>query len=118
MIGNLKQKQTIYDDLLTGWSSSKNPKHARTAPHSRHSCFVCGQEFSGLTALKTHKLLHTGEKPFACDMCPKRFRQLVHLKTHREGVHAPKEKCFTCGSAFSTLDELKSHRTEVHGIHI
>ena len=45
-------------------------------------CNVCGKICSNKQALKRHKMLHTGERPFKCDECGKGFIRANQLKEH------------------------------------
>ena len=46
----------------------------------------CGRAFKRSEHLKRHNLMHTGERPFLCEVCQKRFSRSdnfnQHLKTH------------------------------------
>ena len=39
-------------------------------------------------SVKGHMLLHTGDKPHACQLCGQSFRRTDHLRTHCVRVHA------------------------------
>ena len=43
---------------------------------------ICGQNFSKIWNMKTHSLIHTGEKPYTCKFCGKDFRRKDHLRIH------------------------------------
>merc|ERR1711915_215913 len=47
----------------------------------------CDKEFASSTGLKTHKLLHTKEKMFKCEVCDYANVQKGNLKTHRLNRH-------------------------------
>jgi uncharacterized Zn-finger protein len=51
-----------------------------------YECNMCKNKFSILSNLKRHKSTHTGEKPYGCDICKKRFSQSQSLKDHKN-VH-------------------------------
>ena len=67
-------------------------------------CELCKARFSSKQSLVEHKYIHSGEKPFACQVlgCHKRYRQSsqlsVHKRTHRRrarheddsGIHLPR----------------------------
>ena len=56
--------------------------HSNNRPHA---CGDCGKAFSKRSHLKTHVMLHTGEKPFACEVCsppyilPKEYKRRKQL---------------------------------------
>nr|CAD7606822.1 unnamed protein product [Timema genevievae] len=64
----------------------------------RFSCSVCG------------KMIHTGEKPFACTFCDSRFKQNSDLKAHiRTHTGEKPYACTVCPARFSQSSALKSH---------
>ena len=43
------------------------------AGRRKHQCEVCDKQFDCLSKLRIHNRIHTGEKPFSCDVCGHAF---------------------------------------------
>ncbi|XP_069986664.1 uncharacterized protein [Penaeus vannamei] len=83
-------------------------------------CKHCGKAFTRGAAFKEHIRIHTGEKPFECNICGVKFRKIHHLKTHAK-QHEPKMrdgpfKCHECPNAvFLHKISYDRHRKFKHG---
>ena len=80
-----------------------------------YQCQQCSKCFKSNYHLRRHVKVHTGEKPFSCDLCEKSFAEKSDLTKHRRCTHkiADKNKCNSVGNECQdkTL-ELKEVKTE------
>jgi KRAB domain-containing zinc finger protein len=60
--------------------------------------------------LKTHRLIHSGQKNHVCDVCSKKFGTATHLKTHKLIHSDRKHVCDVCNKACTYLCNLKKHK--------
>jgi hypothetical protein len=77
------------------------------------ACKVCHKAFSHQSSLIKHLRIHTGERPYTCDVCNKTFNQQSNLIIHQR-IHSGERPyaCGVCNKAFSQQNHLiKHHRT-------
>uniref|UniRef100_A0A3P9CX54 Endothelial zinc finger protein induced by tumor necrosis factor alpha n=1 Tax=Maylandia zebra TaxID=106582 RepID=A0A3P9CX54_9CICH len=53
-------------------------------------CHICGKDKKCRSQLARHVIIHTGERPFACDLCSARFNRHGNLQQHRKRMHGVK----------------------------
>lgn len=51
-------------------------------------CPVCGKEFPSKAKFRTHYMIHTGEKPFACSFCDYKAIQASDVRKHIRYKHS------------------------------
>jgi len=79
-------------------------------------CEVCKKLFARSENLKIHKRIHSGEKPFKCEHCSKTFANSSDRKKHQH-VHS-QAKPYTCshgcGKSYTHPSSLRKHM-KTHG---
>lgn len=62
--------------------------HANGArPPQSFVCHICGKDKKCRSQLARHIIIHTGERPYACDLCTARFNRHGNLQQHRRRMH-------------------------------
>jgi KRAB domain-containing zinc finger protein len=104
---------------LKAFSESSNlTVHKRVHSGDKpYQCDVCQRAFSLLHHLTSHKRVHSGDRPFQCDLCPKAFSRFQYLTVHKLTHSGDKPyQCDVCHKAFSNLSSLRSHKKAVHTV--
>jgi len=72
---------------------------------------MCGKKFKFKHYLVSHKLLHTGDKPYMCTWCGMKFAQNANMLKHVRQKHT-NDKCHVChycGKGFVQAYYLRRH---------
>ncbi|XP_060220378.1 zinc finger and BTB domain-containing protein 41 [Meriones unguiculatus] len=83
-------------------------------------CPKCDKTFDRIGKYESHTRVHTGEKPFECDICHQRYSTksnlTVHRKKHSNEVefHKKEHKCPYCNKLHASKKTLAKHVKRFH----
>lgn len=77
-----------------------------------YNCKECGKSLHSPYTYAWHMRIHTGERPYVCDLCGKQFRVSQGLVRHLRETHQGIKKfpCDLCGRMFATRRNVEEHR--------
>ena len=78
-------------------------------------CPECDYKNSHLGTYEMHFRIHSGEKPYQCQLCEKTFRTkshcIDHVRTHDDRL---KLKCTICDAKFTRSEKILKHTEKMH----
>ncbi|XP_030631454.1 zinc finger and BTB domain-containing protein 41 [Chanos chanos] len=87
-------------------------------------CPKCDKTFDRIGKYESHTRVHTGEKPFQCDICLQRYSTksnlTVHKKKHASDAPIPRKdhKCPFCNKLHASRKTLAKHVRRFHPDHV
>ncbi|XP_061859511.1 zinc finger and BTB domain-containing protein 41 [Colius striatus] len=96
------------------------PVIIQTSSKKLLQCPKCDKKFDRIGKYESHTRVHTGEKPFECDICHQRYSTKSNLTVHRKkhssdtDFHKKEHKCPYCNKLHASKKTLAKHVKRFH----
>ena len=84
----------------------------------KHKCPDCGYLARTPSKLTDHRRMHSGKRPFACDLCDSTFATKAHRDRHIRQVHLKSETVTCswsgCDKTFASMRSMQLHVAAIH----
>eukprot|EP00088_Acartia_fossae_P021699 TRINITY_DN23060_c0_g1_i1.p1 TRINITY_DN23060_c0_g1~~TRINITY_DN23060_c0_g1_i1.p1 ORF type:complete len:490 (-),score=23.64 TRINITY_DN23060_c0_g1_i1:135-1580(-) len=91
-------------------------RHERGVHEKQYYCDICQKGFFKESNLSKHKMIHTTEKAYGCEICNITFTRHWLLKGHESVKHniGPSFSCDICDQKCGRSEHLEQHKKFVH----
>lgn len=102
-------------DICNKTLSSRNSlREHRITVHlknGRFPCNECEKRFTNRRALQIHRVIHTKERNYVCELCGSTHKRPRELKLHMRDMHSEHQtyRCDVCFKCFKQKSHLKMH---------
>ena len=93
------------------FSLDKHKLKHKSGSSKSYECELCKKKFSDRNHLARHQIVHTGERPFKCEVCGTLFTTQHSKNRHVRRAHTGEKPfaCSHCGKRFAASHKRKAH---------
>ncbi|KAM4722872.1 zinc finger and BTB domain-containing protein 41 [Rhinophrynus dorsalis] len=114
------EERNEHSDTAGSYPEGLAPVVLQTNGKKMLKCPKCEKVFDRVGKYESHTRVHTGEKPFECDICQQRYSTKSNLTVHKKRhsseteIHRKKHKCPFCSKLHTNRKTLSKHVKRFH----
>ncbi|XP_053549764.1 zinc finger and BTB domain-containing protein 41 [Bombina bombina] len=107
-------------DIIRSFPDELAPIILNNSGKKMLKCPKCEKVFDRVGKYESHTRVHTGEKPFECDVCHQRYSTKSNLTVHKKRhssdtiIHQKEHKCPCCNKLHASRKTLAKHMKRFH----